>query len=552
VINTKLRGCIPDSRPDSRPVPRLRIANRSHLEWDARRVALAAGEIRIDFARHGQPNPDNARISPRPLHLRHTRRDTGALRQSAQQVDNTLTWKQEVNRRVAEHNGRKGQPATSQNAPADNSAAGSAAAKAAARVAARYAKAPSYSQMLADEARAAVRAAEAASMAALQAQAAAESVLAGLEAVSSATQATQTSHATQPWESEFFTPAVPEPAPFTPVRIAPAEPVHSVSHSASRAAARPSSAREPFEIRWDADMPVRESGPAVSRSSHGNNFETPAENQWQSEPDLRSPLETQGFELVEPALPIHANLIEFPRELVATRKIRPRRAEGPYAESVASLAQLSIFEVDPGAFSFEPPAPISAAEANAATWVGPDPSGHVQSGAKWSGLELDEEPQQEIAIPAPAASLSEKAEPIQLVLPMQTAPMNRRLMAAVVDFSLITTSFLASAVVATLDGMTLHSLRFVEVGTAAALPLIGVLYLAFFFTLAKATPGMKYAGLEICTFAGEKATRFQRLARIPVLLLSVAPMGIGAAWAIFDEQHLCWHDRLSGTYIRRA
>ena len=486
---------------------------------------------------------------------RRTRRDTGALRQSAQQVDNTLTWKQEVNRRVAEHNGRKGQPATHKNVPADNQAAGSAAAKAAARVAARYAKAPSYSEMLAEEARAAVRAAEAASKAALEAQAAAESVLAGLEAVTSATQATQTFQPTQSWEQEFFTPATPDPAPFTPAHAVLAEPVHSVSLPATR---QPS-ARESFEIRWDADMPVRESEPAVSRSSHGSKtFNTPAEKTWQSEADLRSPLETEGFELVEPAQPIHANLIEFPRELVATRKIRPRRAEGPYAEPEASLTQLSIFEVDPGTLSFEPPAAtISAPEANAATWIGADPSGRELSGpehsrAKWSGLELDAEPEREIVSDAPAAAVVETAQSISDTLPIQTAAINRRLLASIVDFSLITTSFLASAMVASLNGMTLHSLKLVELGTVATLPLIGVLYFAFFFALAKATPGMKYASLEICTFAGEESTRFQRLIRIPVLLLSVAPLGLGAAWAVFDEKHLCWHDHLSRTYIRRA
>jgi len=64
-------------------------------------------------------------------------------------------------------------------------------------------RAPSYSEMLADEARAAVRAAEAASKAALVAQAAAESVLAGLEAASLTT---------PEWEAEFFTAVVREPA----------------------------------------------------------------------------------------------------------------------------------------------------------------------------------------------------------------------------------------------------------------------------------------------------------------------------------------------------
>jgi uncharacterized RDD family membrane protein YckC len=402
--------------------------------------------------------------------------------------------------------------------------------------------------MLAAEARAAVRAAEAASMAAIQAQAAAESVLAGLEAASSVPHATQ---AAPSWDLEFFTPASPEhalPAPVEPVR---SEPVRPVPHPAAPVAARPSrqsSAKQSFEIRYDEDLPVRDSLPAASRASHGTNvFEPSSETSWQPEPALGSPLETEGFELVEPDLPIHANLIEFPRELVATRKIRPRRAEGPFAESVASLAQLSIFEVDPGTVSFEPAAAGAAAEAGTATWPGPD-----WSGPKWSGMELDEEPPEETVSPAPAAAKVEIAQPASAALPLQTAPLNRRLLAAIVDFSLITGTFLAAAMVASLDGMAVHSLKVAELGTAVTLPLIGMLYLALFLTLGKATPGMKYANLEICTFAGEKPTRAQRLQRMAALVLSVAPIGMGAAWAIFDQQHLCWHDRLSGTYVRRA
>ena len=68
-------------------------------------------------------------------------------------------------------------------APAPNQAAHSRrAAEAAARVAARYAKAPSYSEMLACEARAGVDAAKAAAKAAEEAQAAFQYVLDGLEA----------------------------------------------------------------------------------------------------------------------------------------------------------------------------------------------------------------------------------------------------------------------------------------------------------------------------------------------------------------------------------
>jgi hypothetical protein len=91
-----------------------------------------------------------------------------------------------------------------------------------------------------------------------------------------------------------------------------------------------------------------------------------------------------------------------------------------------------------------------------------------------------------------------------------------------------------------------------ETGSAVALALTGAFYLALFFILAKATPGMKYAQLEFCTLAGTPPTRAQRCRRLGALILSLLPVGLGVALAIFDEQNLCWHDRLSGTYPRRA
>ncbi|MGO9337727.1 MAG: RDD family protein [Terracidiphilus sp.] len=457
------------------------------------------------------------------------------MRQSALQVDSTAAWKQEVNRRLAEHNERKNAganvPQTEANTPP---APGSRAAAAAARVAARYAKAPSYSEMLAEEARAAVRAAEAASKAALDAQAAAESVLAGLEAASSATPT---------WEVEFFTPADAEPAETPAAEPAAVSPQASIQ-AAMQPAAQPavaSSARQSFAIRWDADLPIREAGPAAGRASHGKSgLDASIENARQTE--AASTLEAEGFEVVEGAQPIHANLIEFPRELVATRKVRPRRAEGPYAESLEALGQLSIFEVDPRSISTEPEAAGVAVEAGTATWVGPD----------WSGIELDEEPQEEMAVPAPAAAAMKREAPAAADATLQVASMNRRALAAVVDFSLIASAFMAATLLALINVRTLPSIQAMEVGSAAALALTGAFYLALFFILAKATPGMKYAQLELSTLSGARPTRAQRCRRLGALMLSLLPAGLGVALAIFDEQNLCWHDRLSGTYLRRA
>ena len=460
------------------------------------------------------------------------------MRQSAQKIDETLAWKEEVNRRVAEHKGRRIAGLNLPPAQVEvQSGAGNRAALAAQRVAARYAKAPSYSAMMAEEARAAVRAAEAASKAALEAQAAAEQVLAGLEAASSESA----------WEPEFFTDSVSEPlapAMAPSQQAAPRAPEPAPQTSARAASGQ--APKRPFEIRWDADLPVREQMTAAARACRRESVvEAPEEPSWEQsgkdQLEIDNYLGAEGYEVVEPALPIHANLIEFPRELIATRKVRPRRVEGPHAARAEEQGQLSIFEVDPLSVSTEPEALDAIGEANAATW----------SGAKWSGIELDEEPPIEYsaALRTPAGSdpVNRDAAGVEL----EVAPLNLRLMAAVVDLSLIGGAFLTVAFVLAMNMKMLPRLLQLESASTIGLVLVALSYLAFFLIVEGRSPGMMYARLEILTVAGGKADQAQRIRRMGALLLSMAPIGLGAAMALFDENHLCWHDRLSGTYLHR-
>ena len=67
------------------------------------------------------------------------------------------------------------------------------------------------------------------------------------------------------------------------------------------------------------------------------------------------------YEAVEAAQPIPANLIEFPREIVATRRMRPRITEANPESSEPQ--QLSIFEVDPNTVSTEPMAAAATSRA---------------------------------------------------------------------------------------------------------------------------------------------------------------------------------------------
>jgi uncharacterized RDD family membrane protein YckC len=426
-------------------------------------------------------------------------------------ADLNPSWKQEVNRRVAEH--KRNKPASAagrepvrehRNDPA------SRAAQAAARVAARYANAPSYSEMLATEARAAMLAAEAASRAALAAQAAAQSVLDSLEAAAATEPAGNASRRIGDGAATAFA-ASPAGEPSVHEGLEPGQ-----EHA--------------YAIHWEPELPARRPAPVPVRVRQSPGLFDPGVQDW---PESGSPVEEE-LALVEPAQPIYGNLIEFPRQLVATRTVRPRRVEGPLAAD-ACEAQLSIFEVDPGAIVLEPEI--------AEPVHGPDAP--ERSGPEWSGIQLDAHPE-EAVVPHQASPECASAPALH------PASASRRSLAVVVDAALVAGAFLLLAILVAGRMAEIPGPRAIEIGCGIALLVAGALYQMLFFALARPTPGMYYAQLHLCTFEGGAPTRTQRNARLVALLLSALPIGLGLAWAIFDEDHLAWHDRLSHTYLRRC
>lgn len=233
---------------------------------------------------------------------------------------------------------------------------------------------------------------------------------------------------------------------------------------------------------------------------------------------------------VVPTQPLPANLIEFPRELVATRKARPRLAEGPLretAEAATDGSQLRIFEVEPESISKEP----------ATNAVLPE----------WHSIRLDAKPREEFHQPERTAR--ETYSPL-FELPLQTAPLQDRLMAAIVDVSLVMGAFLLFVLV--FVACTAHppTGKPAFVGAAIALSTLALLYQWLFFTYSDATPGMRYAKIALCTFDDDNPTRNAMRSRVGALLLSALPLGLGFLWSFFDEDHLGWHDRITRTYQR--
>jgi len=227
----------------------------------------------------------------------------------------------------------------------------------------------------------------------------------------------------------------------------------------------------------------------------------------------------------EPALaaiePLDVNLIEYPRELVAARKIRPRLAEGPLRDAPSDGAdQLKIFEV----------APESVCKTIS---IGKTP-------VDWIPIRLDSHP----------ADAERAEESTVAQIPLQAASLEDRIMAGIFDLALIVAAF--SVFVLVFVACTTHPPTGKPALLSAGLVLAGfcVLYQYLFFKFANGTPGMRYAKIALCTFDDENPTRQAMCRRVPFVMLSAAPLGLGFAWACFDPDRLSWHDRLSRMYQR--
>jgi uncharacterized RDD family membrane protein YckC len=427
------------------------------------------------------------------------------LSTSVVQPDFTPAWKQEVSRRLAAHKSRRGLPAAKPVVFAQSwQSASSRAAQAAARVAARYADAPSYSQLLFDDAPAVPRV-----------EVAPQQVMT-VQAIAQAMQAASAG-------PRLLEPEVPQPARPPVTDWEPSVPLVRLAAPSSLEAWE----REYLHARLEPEFTLRPLETAAAREQRpAEVVVSRIEEEWDRPALVERLPEVEAIEFVEPVVPIHANLIEFPRELIATRKMRPRRAEGAFAAD-GTERQLSIFEVYPSATSIET---AVAGDESVAVWPEPE----------WSGIELEDQPMDEA-----------ETEDAEARLAVQVAPIGNRLISALVDGAIIAGAFLGLALVAAVDMGHPPAARILEFSAASALLLIGLAYHTFFLTLGEATPGMRFAGVSLCTFDGQIPTRAQLRGRLGALLLSLLPVGLGVVWVLLDDAHLSWHDRLSKTYLRK-
>ena len=132
------------------------------------------------------------------------------------------------------------------------------------------------------------------------------------------------------------------------------------------------------------------------------------------------------------------------------------------------------------------------------------------------------------------------------------APMHQRLVAGAVDVAIV---FLATGVFALTFLEVAEQVPHSSMTMLCMLAGGGIFWLLFqyiFLVYRRATPGMNFAGLELCTFEGEATTMFERQCRAAASALSGFSLGLGYFWALVDEDRVGWHDRISRTHVRSA
>lgn len=138
----------------------------------------------------------------------------------------------------------------------------------------------------------------------------------------------------------------------------------------------------------------------------------------------------------------------------------------------------------------------------------------------------------------------------QVELPPQSAGLQQRAFAGLVDLLIVLVASAAFAVIYLVLVRALPQPRLVLLTTAVVGALLWLVYQYLFLVYSQSTLGMQMARLELCTFQGQPVSVSLRRWRALASLLSCCSLGLGFAWALIDEDMLGWHDRITQTHVR--
>jgi len=136
-------------------------------------------------------------------------------------------------------------------------------------------------------------------------------------------------------------------------------------------------------------------------------------------------------------------------------------------------------------------------------------------------------------------------------LPVAVAPIAQRVFAEILDTLLV---IVAVGVFATILAKMNPEIMLTDQRTTLELLLaipvaFWSVYKYLFLVYTGLTPGMQMAQLRLVNFDGVHPHANPRRYRAVSMLISIFPLGLGLLWSFVDPDTLCWHDRISRTYL---
>lgn len=159
----------------------------------------------------------------------------------------------------------------------------------------------------------------------------------------------------------------------------------------------------------------------------------------------------------------------------------------------------------------------------------------------------------EIAIEQPSldwsAARTSAADTTGATLLRPVASLSERRLAGVLDTAFLLFTFGGILALFRALGGRFELTRIDAAIAVATLGLFYAQYFTLFTVFGGSTPGMMLRNLRVVSFDGDTPSPRQMLWRSFGYLISAGTLMLGYLWALWDEDHLCWQDRISQTYL---
>ena len=194
------------------------------------------------------------------------------------------------------------------------------------------------------------------------------------------------------------------------------------------------------------------------------------------------------------------------------------------------------------------------AQADPPDYAPPAPAERPSRRARSERVEISI-PRREIKYPAAETQRQEADQTGFRALPnsfFPIAPLDQRQKAASLDLALLLCSYGGMLALFWTLGGRIGFNKLDVVVTGATLALFYAQYFALFTIFGGCTPGMMLSRLRVMSFDGGVPTSRQMAWRSFGYLVSAGTCFLGFLWALWDEDQLCWQDRISRTYLTPA